>query len=429
MVRLRIVFIVLLLAVTGCLFSGPPPEPSPTVHYYQFSLPGFNATFDPLVEQFHRLYPKYRIRVHALPTGTDDQHQFYLTHLKTRGPGRIDVLALDVIWMAEFARAGLLAPLTDLLPPEKWSDFFPSSVRAGTFGEKHYGVPLFVDSGVLYSRKDLLQKHGFDHPPATWSELVAMAKTITQAEASNHLYGFVWQARQYEGLICNFMEFLPRGQPWLLPQGGGRLNRALIEPRLNFMRSLLTDGVSPPSVLAMAEESSRHVFQNGQAVFMRNWPYAWRLLQQADSPVAGKVWMSSLPAVVAGETGHGTLGGFLLGMHRDTPVADAARAWIAFLTRPEVQRMLWHRLGLTPARKSVLQSDPPPDAPPVNVLFEVMEHTVPRPATPLYMPLSQSMQAYLSGGLGKVYSINEALRLMDADLQRLTRVLNDETGV
>lgn len=428
MARLRIVFIVLLLAVPGCSLSGSLPESANTVHYYQFSLPGLKATFDPLVERFHQLHSGYRVQVHALPTGTDDQHQFYLTHLKTRGPGRIDVLALDVIWMAEFVRAGLLAPLTDLLPLEEWDAFFQPSVQAGTFGGERYGMPLFIDSGVLYSRKDLLLKYGFDQPPATWDELVTMAKTITQAESSEHLYGFVWQGRQYEGLICNFMEFLPRGEPWFLQEGGGRINRALIAPRLRFMRRLLTDGVSPPSVLAMAEESSRHVFQNGQAIFLRNWPYAWRLLQQPGSKVAGKVWMSSLPAVQAGEPGHGTLGGFLLGMHRDTPVPEAARAWIEFLAGPETQRTLWHKLGLTPARKRVLKEDALPDAPPVSVLLEVMEHAAPRPATPLYMPLSQSMQAYLSGGLGRIHTISEALRLMDADLQRLTRVLSDENG-
>ncbi|MGP0629242.1 ABC transporter substrate-binding protein [Nitrospina sp. 32_T5] len=428
MVGLRIVFMALFLVAPGCLFSGTPPEAPNTVHHYQFSLPGFNATFDLLVKRFHQLHPGYRVQVHQLPTGTDDQHQFYLTHMKTRGSGRIDVLALDVIWMAEFARAGLLSPLNEVVPEEEWNDFFAASVQAGIFGETRYGVPLFVDSGVMYSRKDLLQKHGFSKPPATWGELVTMAETITQAEQDDRLYGFVWQGRQYEGLVCNFMEFLPRGEPWLLPGNGERLNRALIEPRLRFMRRLLTDGVSPPSVLAMAEESSRHVFQNGRAVFMRNWPYAWRLMQQPDSPVAGRVWMSPLPAVERGEAGRGTLGGFLLGMHRDTPVPVAARAWIAFLTQPDVQRVLWLKLGLTPARKSVLRGAPPPYAPPVNVLFEAMEYAAPRPAMPLYMPLSQSLQAYLNGGLGEVYTIDEAMRLIDADLQRLTRVLNDEAG-
>jgi len=429
MTRLRIAFTILTLLAGACAPSDGPAPSAPTVHYYQFSLPGFYETFDPLIDAFRREHPEYRVRLHTLPTSTDDQHQFYLTHLKTTGEGRIDVLALDVIWMAEFARAGLLAPLTDLYPSAQWDAFFQSSVRAGTFGGEHYGVPLFVDAGVLYSRRDLLQKYGFDRPPETWDELKRMAKAVLQGEGQGDVYGLVWQGRQYEGLICNFIEFLPHHRPWLSEGGGMTLNRALIAPRLQFMKSLLDDGISPASVLAMAEEQSRHVFQNGRAVFMRNWPYAWRLLQQAGSPVAGKVWMSPVPAVEAGGPGRGALGGFLLGMHRDTPHPEAARAWIEFLTSPHAQKTVWRQLGLTPARRSVLQQAAGENGLPVEVLIDVMEHAVPRPVTPLYIPLSQSFQAYLSGVLAGVYTPDESLRRMDADLKRITRILEHEHGV
>lgn len=426
MTRLWIACTILIMVSGACSPAGGPSETPGVIHYYQFSLPNFFETFQPLVDAFHREHPGYRVKVHTLPTGTDDQHQFYLTQIKNRGAGRIDVLALDVIWMAEFARAGLLAPLTDLYPRSGWDAFFRSSMQAGTFGGEHYGVPFFVDGGVLYSRRDLLEKYGFHAPPKTWQDLKRMAKTVRAREGRDDLYGFVWQGRQYEGLVCNFMEFLPHDQPWLAGGAGMSLNRRVIEPRLVFMKGLLEDGTSPVSVLAMAEEESRHVFQNGRAVFMRNWPYAWRLLERADSPVSGRIWMSPVPSAREGQPGRGTLGGFLLGMHRDTPNPEAARAWIRFLTEPKAQRRIWEQLGLTPARKAILHQAADANGPPPEVLVDVMEHAAPRPVTPLYIPLSQSFQAYLSGVLADVYTAPEALRLMDSDLKRLMRVFEHE---
>jgi len=176
----------------------------------------------------------------------------------------------------------------------------------------------------------------------------------------------------------------------------------------------------------MSEEESRHVFQNGRAIFMRNWPYAWRLAQQPGSPVRGQVQISPIPSWSKGQPGRGTLGGFMLGIHKHTPYPKAARQWVRFLTSQEAQILIWEKLGLVPARQTAFAHLHNEEGIDLNVLMDIMENTVPRPVNPLYIPLSQSVQAYLSGALSEVYTIEDSLDRMDTDLERISMILEYE---
>ena len=123
-----------------------------------------------------------------------------------------------------------------------------------------------------------------------------------------------------------------------------------------------------------------------------------------------------------GQAGRGALGGFLLGINRNTAYPEAALAWTRFLVGEGAQKIIGEQLGLTPARKNAVSQLN--NAFPLEPLLEIMEGTTPRPATPLYMPHSQSMQAYISGALAGVYSIEQAVRLMESDGRRILRMLS-----
>ena len=102
-------------------------------------------------------------------------------------------------------------------------------------------------------------------------------------------FGFVWQGAQYEGLVVNFLEFAGASGGIRLGHGSEGVQVALdanIEA-LRFMRDLIWEyGISPPSTYTeMQEEEVRTFFQSGNAMYERNWPYAWTLHQSDDSPV------------------------------------------------------------------------------------------------------------------------------------------------
>ncbi|MDA8086786.1 MAG: hypothetical protein M0Z75_08820, partial [Nitrospiraceae bacterium] len=117
--------------------------------------------------------------------------------------------------------------------------------------------------------------------PTTWSELEATAKEIMDAEraaGNSEMWGFVFQGNAYEGLTCEALE-------WVMSNGGGQI----VEPdgtisNNNEEAAAAIDraagwvgGGAPEGVLAYQEEESRGVWQLGNAVFMRNWPYAYGL--------------------------------------------------------------------------------------------------------------------------------------------------------
>src|SRR5262249_45831730 len=149
------------------------------------------------------------------------------------------------------------------------------------------------------------------------------------------LSGYVWQGRQYEGLTCNVYEAIWGHGGHATEDGRVVLDTPAALSALTYLRGLLTSGLSPPSVTSATEEESRRIFQQGQAVFMRNWPYAWEQLQAEGSRVRGKVAVAPLPTV-SGEPGAGTLGGWQLALNAHAPPEHRAIAerLIAHLTSP-----------------------------------------------------------------------------------------------
>ena len=153
-------------------------------------------------------------------------------------------------------------------------------------------MPWFTDAGLLYYRTDLLEKYG-KQPPATWQELTEIAKEIQDGEraaGNDKMLGFVFQAKAYEGLTCDALEWVDSfGGGTIVGRGrldhdqqreGGR--RRSIWPRPGSAT------IAPEGVLNYAEEESRGVFQSGNAVFMRNWPYAWALGNADGQPDQGQ---------------------------------------------------------------------------------------------------------------------------------------------
>lgn len=144
------------------------------------------------------------------------------------------------------------------------------------------------------------------------------------------------------------------------------------------------------------EDSTRLLFGEGRALFMRNWPYAWSLLQREGSPVRGKVGIAPVPAF-PGVPGFSVLGGWLLAVTKHSPHQKEARDLIEFLSSPDVQRRMAMELGYNPTRIALYAEQTLLDAKPIfKDLFPIFLSARPRPITPHYLLLSQAAQPELS---------------------------------
>ncbi|MEO5795314.1 MAG: ABC transporter substrate-binding protein [Rhodoferax sp.] len=293
----------------------------------------------------------------------------------------LDVLSVDVVW------PGLLKQhLLDLTPYANGAqkDHFPAIVANNTVDGKLLAMPWFTDAGVLYYRKDLLAKYN-EKAPSTWAELTATATKVMEGErkaGAPDMQGFVFQAKAYEGLTCDGVE-------WVSSFGGGNIIDATGKITINnpqAAKALDTAAgwigtIAPTGVLNYGEEEARGVFQKGNAVFMRNWPYAWSLSQGADSPVKGKVGVVALPKGDGGKTA-ATLGGWQLAVSKYSKHPKESADLVMYLTSAAVQKDRAIRGSYNPTiaalykDKDVLAANPF-----FGDLYDTFVGAVPRPAT------------------------------------------------
>ena len=246
------------------------------------------------IERYQAANPEDKVTIVPMPSSTSDQFGQYKLWLAA-GNTDIDVYTTDVIWAPQLADH-----LTDLTEATKdiIGGYFPAIVESQTANGKLVALPSFTDAPALYYRKDLLEKYG-KSVPKTWDELAATAKEIQDGEraaGNKDMWGFVWQGNAYEGLTCDALE-------WVKSSGGGQI----VEPdgtiSINNEKAAAAidrakgwvGTISPDGVLAYGEEESRGVWQLGNSVFMRNWPYAYGLGNGADSAVKGKFDVTTLP--------------------------------------------------------------------------------------------------------------------------------------
>lgn len=277
------------------------------------------------------------VTIVSTPNSTTERLALY-QQLLAAGARDIDVFQIDVIWPGILGSHFIdLAPFTDGAEVEH----FPAIIENNTVGGELKAMPWYTDAGVLYYRADLLEKHGFA-APTTWQEMTEIAQavmTAERAEGNAGMWGFVFQGRAYEGLTCNALE-------WIDSFNGGTIVDAEGEITVNnpnaveaiALAASWVNTIAPQGVLNYAEEEARGVFQSGNAVFMRNWPYAWSLAQSEDSPIRGKVGVVALPK--GGEDGKntGTLGGWQLAVSRYSANAEIAADLVMYLTSQEEQK-------------------------------------------------------------------------------------------
>ncbi len=188
---------------------------------------------------------------------------------------------------------------------------------------------------------DLLEKHG-EKVPTTWEELTKSAEKIQEAEraeGNDGLWGFVFQGRAYEGLTCDALEWVDSygGGAIVDPEGKVTINNPKAQAALTLAAGWIGT-ITPEGVLNYAEEEARGVFQSGNAVFMRNWPYAWSLGNSADSPVKGKIGVAALPKGGADGKNTGTLGGWQLAVSKYSANPEVAADLVMYLTSPAEQK-------------------------------------------------------------------------------------------
>jgi multiple sugar transport system substrate-binding protein len=381
--------------------------------------------WDEAIAEFERQNSGVKVVRQIAPNSSTQFHDLLTQKLKNRDP-RLDVFFMDVIWPGEFASAGWALPLDRFFPPQEQSRFLDAAMAANRYRGQTFGVPLFIDAGLLYYRKDLLEKYRLG-APRHWPELVDHAQTILGSERDPHLAGYSGQFKQYEGLVCNMMEFIlgNGGALWDQERQTSALQSDRAKAAVRFVRDRIIGEISQRGVLAYEEPESIALFTQGRAIFHRNWPYAWQIANDPkQSRVAGKVGMMPLPAFPGGH-GASTLGGWQMAISRFSQIPDVAWRFVAFVTSEQMQKRIALSMGRAPTRKALYEdSELRAQIPQLQSLRATFKQAVPRPTTPVYVPLSNIMQRYFSAALALPHSnIDQRAALAARDMDRVLDLL------
>ena len=362
------------------------------------------------------------VKVVPMPSSTTDQFAQYRLWLSA-GNADVDVYQTDVIWAPQLADnfEDLTEATKDVI-----KDHFPSIVESQTVNGKLVAMPLFTDAPALYYRKDLLEKHGAS-VPKTWEELTATAKKVQDAEraaGSKDLWGFVWQGNAYEGLTCNALEWVKSfgGGQIVEPDGKVSVNNPKAVAALDLAKSWVNN-ISPPGVLSYGEEEARGVWQTGNAVFMRNWPYAYGLGDADDSKVKGKFDVTTLPTGGGNDKSAATLGGWNLAVSKYAKNKEAAIALVKFLASKETQKQNALIGSKLPTIVSLYDdADIKAKQPIIPRWKDVFLQAVPRPSAPTkvkYNEVSSKFWSAVHETLSGKGTAAENLEVLEADLTEL----------
>jgi trehalose/maltose transport system substrate-binding protein len=366
-----------------------------------------------------------QVNVISTPNSATERLALYQQILAANSPD-IDVFQIDVIWPGILASH--LLDLKEYMPEEQVAQSFPSIIENNTVDGKLVAMPWFTDAGLLYYRKDLLEAAGKE-APETWAELAETAKLIQdeqRAAGNGQMWGYVYQGKAYEGLTCNALE-------WIDSFGGGTIvddegeitvDNPQAAEALTWAASTVGT-IAPEGVLNYSEEESRGVFQSGNAVFMRNWPYAWALSQAEDSSIKGKVGVAILPKGGADGEHTGALGGWQLAVSRYSPNHELAADLVAYLTSYDEQKRRAIAGAYNPTIKALYEDQEVLAAVPFfGPLFEVFTNAVARPSQITGTKYNQASSEFFNA-VHEILSgrAEPAPRLADLarDLDRLSR--------
>jgi multiple sugar transport system substrate-binding protein len=370
-----------------------------------------------VLDGWNKDHPDQTVRLIELPDDADQQRQQMIQNATAKSD-EYGVLVVDNVWTAEFAANRYIVELPqDQFP---MGDFLKPVIDSAMYRGKLYGVPNSSDGGLLYYRKDLLDAAGVTAPPKTWAEMADACQKVKAQNATISCYA--GQFQKYEGLTVNAAEAI-NGAGGVITDDSGKPNVNTPEAKagLDFLVNAFKSGEIPKEALTYKEEEGRRAFQEGKLVFLRNWPYAYNLMNKTDgsSQVAGKFAVGALPGMNG--PGVSSLGGHALGISAFTKNKKTALDFIKYYTTKENMQAYLELASQAPVYTSIYDDTSLQQKfPYLKVLKDSILGAKPRPKVVRYGDATLAIQDAAYGALQGQLSTDQALQQLQGKLEQLT---------
>ena len=413
------------LGATGCGSGGGSQGSSGGNQKITFSFGREpSGSLNKLIKKFNKQNKgKIQVNWRHMPADTGQ----YFDQLKTEFQAQqanIDLIGGDVIWPAQFAANGWILDLSDRFSKSEQKKFINGPIESMHYKGKIWGVPWYTDAGMLYYRKDLLKKSGFNEPPKTWDELKTQAKKVMKDSGIQN--GFVFQGDNYEGGVVDGLEYIWTDGGEVL--GGSSSDKIMIgKPPavsgLQMERSMVADGVAPQAVATYQEPDCEAVFMGGKAAFCRNWPYMYSTASQYKTKPE-QIGVAPLPTGGPNDHTYSGLGGwnFYISALSDSGKQDAAYKFVQFMTAPEQQKFYALNGSYLPTRQALYSDREILNKIPVIKLGKTaIQNTKPRPVSPYYSDMSLKMAEQFNNSLKGATQPKQAAQTLQQELSQIVQ--------
>lgn len=341
----------------------------------------------------------YTIDVQVLPNDADAQREQLVRRLAA-ADASVDLMSLDPPFVAEFANAGYLKPITnDADVKQLTAGVLAAPLKTAYWKNQLVATPFWANTQLLWYRKSAAQAAGIDPTAAdfTW------AKLIDAAEKEGKHIGV--QARRYEGYMVWINALISSGGGQIIANAdqGAKATPTVASPAgdaaAEVVGRLSRSTAAPPDLLTAGEEEARSMFQGDGGGFMVNWPYVYGAAQAAvksgalSQAVLDDIGWARYPRVMADKASAPPLGGINLAIGNYTKAPDQALAAVKCITSLENNIQYMVDSGNPAARGAAFDApEVLKEFPMAPLIRDSINDGAPRPVTPYYGDVSTSVQ-------------------------------------
>jgi multiple sugar transport system substrate-binding protein len=362
----------------------------------------------PLIDKWNAAHPNEKVTFKEQSDQADQQHDDLVQHFQAKDPN-YDVVDVDVVWTGEFAAKSWLQPLTGSFKMDN-SKLVASTVDSGTYNGTQYAAPQTSDGGILYYRKDLVST-----PPTTWDAMMKDCDIAKQAGIGC----YAGQFAKYEGLTVNVAEAINTNAGTIVGSDGKTVtvDNAKAKAGLARLVDAFKSGNIPAEAITYQEEQGRQAFEAGKLLFLRNWPYVYKLAKtDGSSMIKDTFGVAPLPGVTG--PGASSLGGHNAAISVYSKHKATAFAFVQFLQSEETQRFFVTQGSLAPVLTSLYDdASLNQQLPYLSTLKTSIENAVPRPVSPFYPAITKAVQDNAYAAVKGDKTVDQAVKDMAAAIQ------------
>jgi multiple sugar transport system substrate-binding protein len=399
-----ILILVVAWALAGCQESSGTPT---VVQFWAMGREG--EVVRQLIPDFERAHPDVRVEVQQLPWSA--AHQKLLTAFA--GEALPDVAQLGNTWLPEFAALNALDPVEPSVVDA--SDYFPGIWQTNVIDQTAYGVPWYVDTRLLFYRRDLLAEAGYARPPTTWTEWTDMLRAIKERGGS-HRYGVLLPLNEYEPLLALALQ----QEAPLLRDGDtrGNFRSEDFKRALSFYREMFDNGFAP-ATSANQISNVWDEFARGAFAFYITGPWSIGEFKRRLPETLQASWMTA-PLPGPEGPGYSVAGGSSLVVFSHSPRKKAAWQLVQYLSQRDVQLRFHALTGNLPPRRSAWSDESLRQDVHARAFREQLERVKPASMVPEWERIATEMQLVAEHMIqGSGLTIDEAAAEMDRRADRI----------